>query len=66
MCNKAVNNYPYSLQFVAGFYKTQKICDKALDTHPFTIKCIPEYYKAQEICEAVNGCFFVFDFIPDL
>ena len=27
MCNKAVGNYPHTLEFVPECYKTQKMCD---------------------------------------
>ena len=29
MCNKAVENYPYGLDFVPECYKAEKMCDKA-------------------------------------
>ena len=29
MCNKAVENYPYALDFVPECYKAEKMCDKA-------------------------------------
>ena len=37
MCNKAVNNYPHALGFVAECCKTQKMCDKADHTHSPTL-----------------------------
>ena len=33
MCNNAVDNYAYALQFVPDFHKTKKI-NNALDTSP--------------------------------
>ena len=30
MCDKAVNDYPSTTQFVSECFKTQKICDKAV------------------------------------
>ena len=46
MCNKAVDNYPHSLEFVPEFYKTQKMCDKAVEKHPTTIKYVPDSYNS--------------------
>ena len=46
MCNKAVDNYPHSLEFVPECYKTQKMCDKAVDKHPTTIKYVPDSYNS--------------------
>ena len=46
MCNKAVDNYPHSLEFIPECYKTQKMCDKAVDKHPTTIKYVPDSYNS--------------------
>ena len=35
--NKAVKNYPHTLEFVSEYYMTQKICNKAVNTCPSTI-----------------------------
>ena len=45
MCNKAVENYPHTLEYVSECYKTQKMFDKAVDTYPSTIKFVPECCK---------------------
>ena len=56
MCNKAVDNYLYALEFV----KAQEICGKAVNTCPSTIQFVLECYTAQEICDkAVNTYIFV-------
>ena len=66
MCDKAVDNYPHTLEFVPECYKIQKTCNKAVDTPPTRIKHVLECYKTQEMCyKAVHGCFLVFDSIPD-
>ena len=58
MCNKAVDDYPNSLDFLPECYKTQNVCDKAVDSPPSAIQFIPEYYKAQEMCHnVVHRCF---------
>ena len=64
MFNKAINNYPHTLEFVPECYKTQKVCDKAVDTHPTAIKYVPKCYNTREMCyTAVHRCFFLFDTI---
>ena len=50
MRNKAVENYPYALEFVPECYKTQKLCDKAVSTYPSTIKFVPECFMTQKKC----------------
>ena len=54
MCNKAVDNYPYALEFLLECYKTKKLCDKAVDIHPSTKHFVPECYKTQEICDKAD------------
>ena len=61
MCNKAVDNYPHALEFVAERYKAQTMCDKAVSTYPSTIKFVPVCNMTQEMCnKAVNSCFLYF------
>ena len=58
MYSKAVDNYPYALDFVPECYKTQEMCDKAVTTYPSTIKFVPECFMAQEMRnKEVNRCF---------
>ena len=45
MSNKAVDNYPYGLEFVPECYMIQRLNDKAVDIHPTTIKYVLECYK---------------------
>ena len=42
ICNKAVDNYPYTLEFVPECDKTHKLCYKAVDSHHPTIKFVSE------------------------
>ena len=61
ICNKAVDNYPHSLEFVPECYKTQKMCDKVVNTHSSTIQFVPECYKTQKMCnKAFDKCFLAF------
>ena len=38
--NKAVDTYPYAIQFFAECYKSKKMCDKAVDTCTFVFDCV--------------------------
>ena len=46
MCNEAVDNYPYALEFVPECFKTQNMCNKAVNTYLSSIKFVPECYNA--------------------
>ena len=64
MCNKAIDNYPHTLEFVPQCYMTQGMCDKVVNTHSSTIEFVPECYKTQKMCDkALNECFFLHFFI---
>ena len=66
MCNKAVDNYPHTSEFVPNCFMTQKLCVKAVNSYPSTIKSVSECFMTQELCDkAVNICFIVFSFVPD-
>ena len=56
--NKAVDNYPNSLDVLPECYKTQNVCDKAVDSPLSAIQFVSEYNKAQEMCyNVVHRCF---------
>ena len=58
MCIKAVDNYPYALEFLPKCYKTENMCDKAHATYSSTIKFVLRCCMTQERCDkAVNRCF---------
>ena len=48
MCNKAVDNFTYTFEFVPNCFKTQKMCNKAVNTYPCAIQFDPECYKTQK------------------
>ena len=59
-CNKAVDNFSHALEFVSECYRTQNMFDQTIDTYFLPCFMIPE------MCDkAINGCFFVFNSIPD-
>ena len=63
MCNKAVDNYAYQLEFVPDCYKNPKMSDKVIDTclsaiqtllkavdsDPFVFAPVLDQFKNQEI-----------------
>ena len=42
MCDKAVVNYPYALEFAPECTKTQKLLDKPVNTYPSTTEYVPD------------------------
>ena len=49
MCDKSVDNYSHTLEFVPGFYKSQKTY-KAVGTQPSTKQFVLECNEPKEIC----------------
>ena len=65
MCNKAVENYAQSFEFVPDCYKTQELCNKAINTSS-AIQFVLACYKAQEIIDKIVCiCSFVLDSVTD-
>ena len=46
MCNKAVDNYSYALEFVPECFMTQEMCDEEIISF-FVFDSIPNWYEAQ-------------------
>ena len=64
MCDKAVNTYPSTVQFVCDRYKTQGMCDKAVFKEHFMLKHCPDKYKTQEMCvKAVDSYLLTLKFV---
>ena len=53
ICDKAVDNYPYTLGFVPKCYNTQKMCNKAIDKCNFVFDSNPDQFKTQEMCDKI-------------
>ena len=63
MCNKAVYNYAYALEFVP-IAMTQEIC--AVNISTSIMQFVPECYKTQEMCKKnVDFCPFVTGSVAD-
>ena len=66
MCDEAVDNYSYTLEFVPDCHKTQKLCDKAVDTYPSAIQFVPECYKTQKCVIKLLVLVLVLLFLIDI
>ena len=54
MCDKPVNTYHSTIQFVLDCCKTQEMCDKAVNKYFFfAFAYILDWYKTQEMCGRV-------------
>ena len=49
MCDKAVNTYPSTIEYVPDQFKSQEMCDKAVNKCFFAFDSIPDWYKTQEM-----------------
>ena len=66
MCDKAVNTYNSTIQFVPDCYRTQEMCDRALFEDLFTLLPCPDRYKTQKMCdEAIDDYLVALKFILD-
>ena len=55
ICDKSIDNYSHTLEFVPGFYKYQKMYNRAVGTQPSTKQFVLECNEPKEICyKAVN------------
>ena len=55
MCDKAVNTYPSTVQFVPECYKTQERCNKAINRCFFVFNLILGRYKIQKLSYRVDS-----------
>ena len=53
MCDKAVNTYNSTIQFVHDCYKTQEMCDKAGNKCFLALIHIPGRYKTQQMRDRI-------------
>ena len=72
MCERAVEKYPCSLEYVPDNLKTQMdlktqmVCIKTLEVDPSLLKHAPDYFKTQKMCDdAVRDYLFSLQFVPD-
>ena len=48
ICDKAVNTYPSTIQFVSDCYKTQEMCDEAFNKYFIEFIDVPDWYKTHK------------------
>ena len=48
MCDKAVNTYRSTIEFVPEYFMTQEMCDKAVNRCFFVLGSIPNQYKTEK------------------
>ena len=53
MCDKAVDTYRSTIEYVPDWFRTQEMCSKAVDKCPFAFDSVPDQYKTQEMCDKI-------------
>ena len=43
MCIRAVDDNPFTIQYIPDWYKTQKICDKVVVDNPDALEFVPDW-----------------------
>ena len=68
MCNKTVDNYTHSLEFVPDCYMTQTICTKVVDTHSLQQNLFLNTIRLKKcvIKHLINVFFYFFIFLIDI
>ena len=66
MCDKVVDDYSITLEFVPDRYKSMEMCDKVISENTFMLKYCPDKYITQKMCdEAVDDFLPTLNFVPD-
>ena len=67
MCEKAVEEKPYTLEFVPDQFEMQEMCKKVIEENPWCLKGIPDHFKTQGMCKKViDEKPYTLEFVPDL
>ena len=48
MCEKAVENEPYSLKFVPDHFKTEELCDQVVKDDSSSLQFVPDWFITQQ------------------
>ena len=51
MCEKAVEDDPEAIEYVADHFKTKEMCKEAVCGEPYALGHIPGNFKIQKMCE---------------
>ena len=57
MCNKAILENAWKLEFVCGCYKNQEMCNKWVYNYPNVIEFTSECYKIQNMCDNADNIY---------
>ena len=61
LCDKAVSNDPFILQYFSDRYKTQKICDKTVDNFLQTLKFVPDWFVINKMIKKLDDALITDD-----
>ena len=50
MCNEAVAQFSYALEYVPDYLKTQEMCDDAVSNNPAVLFLVPDRFKTEDMC----------------
>ena len=48
MCEKAVEDDLWQLEFVPDHFKTKKMCERAVEEKPWSLLHVPDWFVTQE------------------
>ena len=48
MCEKAIEEEPYTLRLVPGHFKSKEMCEGVVKKYTCTLQCIPDWFVMQE------------------
>ena len=66
MCERAVEENPYTLEFVPDHLKTKIMRERAVEEKPCTLEFVLDHLKTKEMCEkAVEEKPYILEFVPD-
>jgi hypothetical protein len=66
LCEKAVENNIWALEFIPDHLKDYKLCEKAVENNSRALEFIPDHLKDYKLCEkAVESNGWALQFVPD-
>ena len=51
MCERAVEKYPGTLEFVPSHLKTQEMFERAVEKYPLYLSDVSDHFKTQDMCD---------------
>ena len=66
MCKRAVEEDPYTLEFVPDHFKTPEICERAVNAYLWVLEFVPMDISTQEMCtKSVKKRPWSLIYVPD-